>query len=162
MDNRRRLVLTFYSFLFGKRRKDVLRNCLTLLALTIFTVSFSKAQPSKPGKTAQGKTNVKWLFETRMDRDDETPLSKAYLLIGKRKILVRGEAMGRYDIVERKDYKALRAPSSTIAACSIWWAGQGQDLYVIRRNKQLIVFIRFKDEEAPTTSYEPIKTIRLP
>ena len=145
-----------------KSRKDILQYCLTLLGLAIFTVSFCKAQSNKSVKTAPGKTNIKWVFETRMDKDDETPLSKAYLLIGNRKILVRDEAMGRYDIVERKDYVSLRAPSSAIAACSIWWAGQGQDLYVIRRNKQLVVFIRFKDEGAPTTSYETLKTIRLP
>src|SRR6478672_9771016 len=93
-----------------KSCRNGLRYFLTLWGLAIFTVAFCKAQqppPRQSGKTAQSKSNIKWFFETRMDKDNETPLSKAYLLIGNRKILVRDEAMGRYNIVERKDYRVL-------------------------------------------------------
>lgn len=138
------------------------RCCLILLVLTIPSLTFCKAEPSAYGKAAQSNVKVEWLFDIKMDNSDNTPRGKVYLMVGNRKVLIRPDVVGEYHVIERADYKSSKVPASAITACGGWWAGQGEDLYVIRRKRQLVVFIRYLDEGAPVPAYRRLKIIPLP
>ena len=86
--------------------------------------------------------------------------TKIYLLVnGRRVFLLR--AGSQFSVLDRQDYESHAVPSTAITACAGWWAGQGQDLYVIRRQRQLVVFIRYLDEQAPIGAYKRLKVIPL-
>ena len=136
----------------------MLRRCLFLLALTVFSAAFCQAVPSTPRKALRTEVSVKWVFDIKKNSDD-TPRGKVYLMVGDRKILIRRAVVGDYHVIEPTDYKSSKVPASAIAACGGWWAGQGEDLYVIRRKNQLIVYIRYLDESAPTPPYRRLKVI---
>lgn len=130
---------------------------LVILALLIFAAFCPCVEAQQRRRTG---VKIEWLFDIK---DGEyTPEGKVYLLVGARKILLLPSATERYERIERKDYKRNEIPPSAVTAISGWWAGQGKTLYVVRRKKRLIVFIKYADEGAPDFSFERLKTIRLP
>ncbi len=138
------------------------RCFLFLFALTAFSPALCKAEPGAYEKTAQGEVNASWKFDLTIAEDSDTPRGKVHLLVGSRKVLIFSDAIGVFSVIERADYKSKGVPATALAACSGWWAGQGQDLYVVRRRKQLIVYIRDLDEQAEIPPYRQLKVIPLP
>lgn len=135
---------------------------VVLLVLAMFTTpALGLAERGATRKAAQGEVKVEWVFDIKMDKDDN-PTGKVYLLVNGRKTLIRPGVIGQYSVLERTDYKSHDVPTTAIAACSGWWAGQGEDMYVIRRNRQLIVFIRYLDEGTDVPAYKRLKVISLP
>ena len=110
-------------------------------------------------KASYSQTNVTWQFDSRRLESDEMD-TKIYLIVnGRRVFLLR--ASSQFRVLDRRDYGSHAVPSTAITACAGWWAGQGQDLYVIRRKRQLVVFIRYLDEQAPIGAYQRLKVIAL-
>jgi hypothetical protein len=113
-----------------------------------------------PGNaTAADAENVSWHFETKRN-DEGNPTTKVYVTISKKDIFLL-ETNSVFDILDRQKFNERSMPKNTIIACSGWWAGQGQDLYVMRRKNKLIVFIRDLDEGVSIPAYKPLKTIEL-
>lgn len=138
------------------------RCCLVLFVLAMFTTpALGLTERGAERKAARGEVKVEWLFDIKMDKDDN-PTGKVYLLVGGRKILIRPQAIGQYHVLERTEYKSSDVPASAVAACSAWWAGSGEDMYVLRRKNQLVVFIRYLDEGVDVSAYRRLKVIRLP
>lgn len=138
------------------------RSFLFLLVLTTVFPTLSNAKPGGHEKAAQGDVNASWQFDLKIAEDSDTPRGKVYLLVGNRKVLIFSDAIGVFNVIERADYKSKGVPATALTACSGWWASQGQDLYVVRRRKQLIVYIRDLDEQAPIPPYRRLKVIPLP
>lgn len=110
-------------------------------------------------KASYSQTNVTWQFDSRRLESDAMD-TKIYLIVnGRRVFLLR--AGSQFGVLDRQGYESHAVPSTAITACSGWWAGQGQDLYVIRRKRQLVVFIRHLDEQAPIGAYKRLKVIPL-
>lgn len=130
------------------------------IILTIFAIlSAVAATGCSRAAAQQSDVEIKWLLDIK---DGEyTPEGKIYLLVGARKILILPDATERYNLIERKDYKQLNIPPSALTAIYGWWAGQGKQLYIIRRGKRLFVYIRYLDEGTPIPPYERLKIIKL-
>lgn len=135
---------------------------LLLFVLTTFSTTLCKAESGAYKKAMQGEVNASWQFDLTIAEDSDTPRGKVYLLVGSRKVLIFSDAIGAFSVIERADYKSKGVPTTALTACSGWWAGQGQDLYVVRRRKQLIVYIRELDEQAAIPPYRRLKVIPLP
>lgn len=135
--------------------------CLFVLMSMNFAPAFGRVDPRAPANSPQDKTNIKWLFDIKEDSAG-TPRGKVYLIVGERKILIRSHAVGDYHEIDRTDYTSKRVPVAAITACGAWWAGQGEDLYVIQRGRQLIVYVRYLAEErAPNPGYRRLKVIPI-
>jgi predicted small secreted protein len=131
---------------------------LVLLA-ALFAAPCEAARGARQ-KAARGRPEVVWLFDTHEDRDGN-PRTKVFLVIGERRVLLT-ETAANFSVLDRKDFKGHAVPAAAITACSGWWAGAGEDLYVIRRNGSLIVYSRDLDEQAPASRYKRLKVIPTP
>ena len=102
-----------------------------------------------------------WVFDTHQDKE-LVPHSKVYLRVGTMRVLIEPKADCEFHPVSRADYKTYKVPAPALTACSGWFGGGGEDLYVVRRKDRLLVYRRWTDEQAPEFPYKRIRTIPLP
>ena len=138
----------------------MLRSFSILFVLTALLPNLGSADPFAPIKANPSKVDVEWVFDIKQD-DTDTPRGKVFLVVNTRKILLRRAVVGNYSVVDRAEYKDRGIPNAAITACSGWWAGSGEILYVIRRRSQLFVYIRYLDEGVSHSSNRRLKTIQL-
>jgi len=136
------------------------RHLLSLLMLTALCAVPAVAARGAAQKAANAQAEVTWAFDTHEDRNGN-PHTKVFLIVGARRVLVM-ETTANFSALERKDFKEHGVPATAVTACSGWWAGAGEDLYVVRRNRSLIVFSRSLDEQAPASPYKRLKVIPSP
>ena len=139
----------------------MLRRLLWLVVVTTFSLAISEAVLGTVREASSGQATVSWLFDIRNDKYGN-PRGKVFLLVGSRKVLILPKAAAQYRVLERTEYESRDVPATAITACTGWWAGQGEDMYVTRRKKQLVVFHRFLDEGASIPAYKRLKVIPLP
>lgn len=131
-----------------------------LMSLVVLTMLFAV-----PGRAAMGgefnrrQTTIEWLFDSRTDQYG-SPNTRVYLVVGGRRYFVLRTA-SQFSVVERGQYAEHDVPASAVAACVSWWAGSGEELYVTRRGRQLIVYIRYLDEQTEVGRYTRLKVITL-
>jgi hypothetical protein len=139
----------------------MLQRFLLLVVLTTFSITISEAMLGTVRKASPSQANVSWLFDIRNDKYGN-PRGKVFLLVGGRKVLILPKAAAQYRVLDRKEYESRDVPATAITACTGWWAGQGEDMYVTRRKKQLVVSIRYLDEGGSIPAYKRLKVIPLP
>jgi hypothetical protein len=135
-----------------------------MLGSFLFLAGLFVMAAAVPGvnQTAPGQAQVSFLFEIREDAAGN-PRGKIMLAIGERKVVILPKATSQFRVLEASDYKSHDVPAAALAACSGWWAGKGEDLYVLRRKKDLVVMIRYLDEGAARTpAYKRLKIIPMP
>lgn len=94
-------------------------------------------------------TIIQWEFEKNFMKDKGSgikhPATKVFLRVvgNDENRLLLGTYLGQPYVVEIfNDY-----PNDTITACSFWYAGAGDDIAVVREDKEtLVVYLRQKDE----------------
>ena len=111
-------------------------------------------------KAAGAKAEITWLFDAREDGDGILH-TKVSLVVGDRRVFLE-EVAAKFLVLERRDFKSHGVPAAALPACSGWWAGAGEDLYVVRRNRSLVVYSRVLDEQARTPPYRRLKVIPPP
>ena len=89
------------------------------------------------------------------------PVTDVFLQIGGRKVLVLGHAQDEFQVSPQANYKERGIPALALTACAGWWGGAGDDLYVIRRGRSLVVFRREEDEQVPPLPWKRLKVIPL-
>jgi hypothetical protein len=136
------------------------RLFITLVLLTALTPALCIADPSASRKTKPAELVISWVFDIQKD-NEETPRGKVSIFVNGRVILLRPAVVGEYRVVDRTEYKDRGVPAVAITACYGWWAGSGEIVYVIRRKKQLVVYIRYLDEGISKSSNRRLKTIQL-
>jgi hypothetical protein len=137
----------------------MLRTSLSLAGLLLMAVAVS----ARPGasRNVPGQAQVSFQFDIREDTAGN-PRGKIMLAIGERKVVILPKATSQFRTLETSDYKSHDVPAAAIAACSGWWAGKGEDLYVLRRKKDLVVMIRYLDEgSARKPAYKRLKIIPM-
>lgn len=103
---------------------------------------------------------VTWSFDLRYDRFS-IPHCNVFLRVnGKRFPVLRGTT-SEFHVVGRQEYKDHDVPPQAITACTGWFGGQGNELYVVRRGEKLIVFDRALDEQEDVPPYKYLRTIPL-
>lgn len=137
------------------------RYFLFLFVLTTFSIALFTAGSSAYTKAIQGDVEVTWQFDIQKDNYGN-PQGKVFLVADGRKVLIRPKATAEYSVLDRADYQSKDVPAAAITASTGWWAGQGEDMYVIRRKNQLIVFIRYLDEGTSIPPYKRLKVVPLP
>ena len=141
-------------------------NTKALLTLILFAALVCLSLPSRgqartlihpPGNDRQAE--VRWQFDTRQDRDGN-PNTRVYLVVDGRRVFIKRE-MSQFGVLDRTDYSGRDVPATALAACTGWWAGSGSEMYVLRRGRQLIVYIRYLEEQTELGKYQRLKVIPL-
>ena len=133
----------------------MLKLLAALSALAALPVC-SASVPAAPVQTPP----LAWVFQMRRD-SQLIPHTDVFLRVGTRQVLVMHQAEEEFHAVAKADYKNSSIPASALAACSGWWAGAGDNLYVLRRGRSLIVYRKELDEEAPDLPWKRLKVIAL-
>jgi hypothetical protein len=138
-----------------------MRRCSPFLPVLIifFAGICHAATKSELRKASSVQANIEWVFDTRNDSDGN-PRTGVYLRTGGRRFFILRDT-AQFSVLERQSYGERNIPASAITACTGWWAGSGEDMYVIRRGRQLIVYIRYLDEQTETGRYRRLKAITL-
>ena len=125
------------------------------LAVLLVSAGFSSASPT-PKQTPP----LHWVFQ--MHRDAQTnPYTDVFLRVGSRKVRIMQQAQEEFEVVPRSSYKDHAVPAHALAACAGWWAGAGDNLYVVRRGRSLVVYRKQLDEQAPDFPWKRLQTISL-
>ena len=131
-----------------------------LIAGTIFAALLPRISAA-PAPAAPGQTPpLAWVFQMRRDSQG-SPHTAVLLRVGGRLVPVLRDAADEFRTLARAGYKEKGVPAPALTACAGWWAGQGDDLYVIRRAHSLIVFRREEDEQVPALPWKRLQIIPL-
>ena len=139
----------------SKKVNQMNRRLAALSALAALP-AWPASVPAAPGQTPP----LAWVFRTRHDPQTD-PHTDVFLRVGSKQILIMPQAEEEFHAVAKADYKDSSIPASALAACSGWWAGAGDKLYVIRRGRSLIVYRKELDEQAPDLPWKRLKVIAL-
>lgn len=133
-----------------------LQIALVLVSLALLPV----AAQTRPTKTARPLA-VRFEFETKRVSDVKPPHSRVFVNANGKRTLVFSYDEG-FQTMSRDEFADQHVPREALAACFGWWAGAGDNLYVVRRGARLDVFRQQLDEgtEKPMP-YRLIKSIRL-
>jgi hypothetical protein len=135
------------------------QRSLFVLLIIFFAATGAAAQGSRRSRALRAEPKVEWRFDTREDRDNN-PNTRVFLIVNGRRFFVMRD-VAQFSTLNRKDYSAHDVPANALIACVAWWAGSGEEMYVIRRGRQLIVYIRYLDEQTELGRYKRLKTIPL-
>jgi len=138
-----------------------MRRFLSIILLSALTAAYGVQAFGSTVQTSSGAAEATWAFDTHEDRNGN-PRTNVFLVVGGRRVLIQRNVVAQFNVVPPGDYRSHGVPATAIAACQGWWAGAGEDLYVIRRGRQLIVFVRDIDEGSEIGRYRRLKVIPSP
>ncbi len=125
------------------------------LLLVLSTGAALSAPPPAPRVPA-----LAWVFDIHPDKQ-LVPQGKVFLKVGTRRVLIEPKAQFGFSTLRRAEYKDYKVPAAALTACAGWFAGAGEDLYVVSRGNTLRVYRRWSDEQAPAMPWKLIRTIAL-
>jgi hypothetical protein len=91
---------------------------------------------------------VAWDFDAQTDNHDQSH-GKVWLLVDGERHLIADDPIGGYRVVEQRDYIQSQIPNDAVSACTAWWAGLGDDMYVMVNADCIEVFRREYGETSP-------------
>jgi hypothetical protein len=137
---------------------------LMLLALVAALTGCAQYQVTTVNHPAPGQTNLVWRTELRWDQKRTTIAGgKVWLVVDGRPLLISEDPFGEYIPIERADYVSRGVPNDAVIACASWWAGFGENLYLIREtdSKKLLIYSLQNACGSPyEETYELIKVFR--
>ncbi len=105
--------------------------------------------------------NISWDFDVHHGVRDE-PRGKVWLVVDGQRNMITDDPIGGYRIIAPKDYAQKQVPSNAVLACTAWWAGCGEDMYVRVELNRALVFRREYGETFPEIpAYTLFKTIPI-
>jgi hypothetical protein len=141
-----------------------------IFAIGGFAFQQKDSFPPKEGATkASGATHVgalgpsiTWQFNIHLDNRDQ-PGGKVWLVVDGERHLITNDPIGGYWIVPKSEYGDRQIPSDALSACTGWWAGSGEDMYVRVVAGRVLVFRREDGETLPEAPpYTLFKTLSVP
>jgi hypothetical protein len=122
---------------------------LALAGALLFTCKLIGAtfEPIAPG--------LAWWFDIAED-ETGTPSGSVHLMARGQKVTVTREAVGGYQVIPREEFTDRKIPKIALAACSSWWAGAGEEIFIVRESSKLLVYKRLIEE-----GLEPSPPFRL-
>jgi len=95
-------------------------------------------------------------FELVTTDQEDMPRTKVYFVLRDRKVLTR-TVTGHET---KSDVVPDWAPKSTVAYTSLWWAGQGDQFYVVKKGTAYRIYHRSIDEESKPGKFRLVKSVK--
>ena len=106
-------------------------------------------KPDEKPSTVSGKFHITYGVDSELDM----PQSVIYVICQAETTFV-AKVMGHAELVEKSRFSDMDIPSNAIAACASWWAGAGDNFYLIPDKRNMLkVFQGWQDEEQETPGY---------
>lgn len=131
--------------------KSPAMNCLRsilfcLLAFALVSCSsFNRKKDTAPVKVA-------WSFDIQADASGH-PRGSVFLQVESDRVLVHPNVETSYKLIAPSDYMQHKIPGDALAACTTYGSSRGEELFVMRDKKQLVVYGRLLDEEGGSTEF---------
>ena len=104
---------------------------------------------------------VVWQFDVHLD-DHDQPTGKVWLVVEGKRHLITNDPIGGYWIIAQADFAQQKIPGDAVSACSGWYGGVGEDMYVRVTRDRILVFRREYGETSPEIPpYTLFKTISV-
>ena len=134
---------------------------LLLFALVATGSRSTNAQQKVHSARPVGLPPLRWVFEPHPDKQ-LTPHTGVFLMIGTRRVMIERAAEANFQLTKPDEYHDQRIPRSALTACVGWWAGGGENLYVVCQGRRLVVYRCDVDEqEAGPQPYRRLLSIPL-
>jgi hypothetical protein len=103
---------------------------------------------------------LEWRFASSMDSRG-IPTTAITLLVNRHAIPINSKVIALFRKLDRESYRDHDIPSDALAACFGWWAGAGDEYYVMRDGNRLAIFHRELSEEAELPRYKLLRRITI-
>ena len=104
---------------------------------------------------------ISWNFDVHQDERDQ-PRGKVWLVVDGQRHMITDDPIGGYRIIAPKDYPQKQVPSNAVLACTAWWAGSGEDIYVRVESNRALVFRReYGETLSEVPPYSLFRTIPI-
>lgn len=120
--------------------------------------SFVDPPPSPVDASPAAKTpELAWHFDSCIS--DGIPSTDVYLEVNGTLHPVADNGTAEYDELKRSRWGRSGVPADALTACSSWFAGSGDVIYVTREGRKLAVYRSLLDEARDASPFKRIKTI---
>ena len=109
--------------------------------------------------------DIMWDFEDKGEGEYGEPKENVNLIVNGKKYHIKSSYY-KFSKIVKDDYRTFDIPKDALLACRGWWAGAGEDFWVIKKDNALIVYHREIGE--PESDSEPyigkqvkVNTIKL-
>jgi len=131
-----------------------MKTKIPFLFLTLLFAGFASAITTEV-------PSIQWRFDTSRDSHD-TPKTSITLVVGHRAFAISREVVGAFHALNAASFREHGVPAEALAACSGWWAGAGDEYYVIRAGSRFAVYHRELSETADIPRYKLLCRINDP
>ncbi len=137
----------------------IIRASMFALGLLVWPASQAPVTAQTRAARTKKAPTVRFEFDVKRDVYD-TPTSRVFLRVDGQRFFVSSFQEG-FNRLSRAEFTNRKVPREALAACSGWWAGAGDNLYVVRRGTRLDVYRQQMDEQSGPFPYRRIKSIRF-
>jgi hypothetical protein len=134
-----------------------MRKFEAVVALLVGLTSVALLSQAK----ARNEPTIAWQFDIHDDNAGQ-PRGNVLIVVDGKITMIAKSIDEQFTICSRSDYGSHKIPPAAITACTGWWAGAGDDFYVVGHGQRLRVYHRGTDEQGPVNPpYELVKSIPL-
>ena len=126
------------------------RHLSSIVGILLFSLAACGTLDSKKEFKAM---KIAWAFDIQTDAGG-LPRGSVFLLVDNERVLVHPNVEMGYKLIAAEDFAQHKIPVHAVAACTTYGAGRGEELYVVREKKQLVVFGRLLDEEGSGSEFK--------
>lgn len=94
------------------------------------------------------QSGIAWQFDLHLGHYDQ-PSGRVWLVVDGKRHLIADDPIGGYRVLSPSEYEQQQIPRDAELACTAWWAGVGEDMYVRAEQDRLLVFRREYGETVP-------------
>ena len=126
-----------------------------LFILTLLATRLSSAYAADAPK-------VEWRFDVTRDERRDLPFTTISLVVNGHAIRLNSKVAASFQALQPKQYQTHGVPKNALAACHGWWAGAGDDYYVIFQDGLLALYYRELSEQTDIPRYKLSRRIPIP
>ena len=105
---------------------------------------------------------VDWRFEVTRDERRDLPFTTISLVVNGRATHINSKVVASFRALQPSQFQQHGVPRNALAACHGWWAGAGDDYYVILHDGFLALYHRELSETADIPQYNLLRRIPIP
>ncbi|MCX7878104.1 MAG: hypothetical protein N2510_05605 [Ignavibacteria bacterium] len=96
-------------------------------------------------KSDTGKIDLKWDFEVLKEGEYGEPVTRLSIYVNGKKHIIKEEVKFGFAELPESEIKSLGFEDA-LTACRGWWAGGGEEYWIVRGHNELVIMMRELDE----------------
>jgi hypothetical protein len=108
------------------------------------------------------QSNISWLCDVRMDHERGFATGTISLRVGSQVTLITDRPLNDCYVIPRVRYQVFGIPSDAVTACHHGFGPTSEELYVLHRSGQLLIYRQRESDDRRPGKPRIIKRIRYP